>query len=81
MEYNKINPKAFSNTAAITGVMGEAIPGTFDRSVGTIGMDPYTKQQQALLTNDQAIKQANQVVPPPMSVETPIVPDYDLNNY
>ena len=44
MQPNNINPKAFSNSEAITGVMGQQIPGTFDRQLNAppVNIDPTT---------------------------------------
>jgi hypothetical protein len=36
MAQNQINPKAFSNTAAIEGMYGNANPNTFTRTLGPL---------------------------------------------
>lgn len=53
MQSTDINPKAFSNMGAIQGMFGDAIPGTYGRSIG---------------------------VNPPVGVQTPITPTYDLSS-
>lgn len=76
MDYNAINPKAFSNTDTLKSVMGETIPDTFNRSVGInpqANIDP--------LTGIPIINQATQPVQPPVGVQMPATPIYDLNNY
>jgi hypothetical protein len=60
-----INPKAFSNQGAIQGVNGQAIQGTFNRSVGS----PLGQVADISLPQ-----------PPPEGIETPISPTYDLSN-
>ena len=35
MQSTDINPQAFSNQSAIQGMFGNAVPGTYGRSVGT----------------------------------------------
>ena len=71
MEYNKISPKAFSNAGTIGKMMGQSIPNSpFMQMV-----DPLTG-----LTIDPTMSQdPNAPVPPPMGVQVPTTPTYDIN--
>ena len=73
MEYNKISPKAFSNSGTIEKMMGKAVPNSpFMQMV-----DPLTG-----LTIDPTMSQdPNAPLPPPAGVQTPTTPIYDINNY
>jgi hypothetical protein len=73
MEYNKISPKAFSNSGTIEKMMGKAVPNSpFMQMV-----DPLTG-----LTIDPTMSQdPNAPLPPPSGVQTPTTPIYDINNY
>ena len=72
MEYNKISPKAFSNSGTIEKMMGKAVPNSpFMQMVDPLtglAMDPTMNQDP------------NAPLAPPMGVQTPIAPIYDLNN-
>jgi hypothetical protein len=72
MEYNKISPKAFSDSGTIEKMMGKAMPNSpFMQMVDPLtglAMDPTMNQDP------------NAPVAPPMGVQTPITPMYDLNN-
>lgn len=87
-----INPKAFSNQNNISGVYGQNNPGTFTRTVGPLtqmvdpslamGIDPTNPGAPNAIQNDMAATgfSQNQPQQPPIGVETPIAPIYDLNN-
>ena len=79
MEYNKINPKAFSNPGAIEQMMGKAVPNSpFMQMV-----DPLTGNQidPTLNTNPNAPAPINtgMPIPPPVGVQVPTTPIYDIN--
>lgn len=78
MEYNKINPKAFSHSGTIKNMMGNSVPGTFNRSVSPLKqvVDPLTGESIDP-TMDQS---ANMPIVPPTGVRTDITPDYEINN-
>jgi hypothetical protein len=65
-----INPKGFTNTNNIQGMFGTQVPNTFTRNVSNL-YDPTN----TLATNTEASP-----ILPPVGVETPIVPPYDINN-
>lgn len=72
MEYNKISPKAFSNSGTIEKMMGKAVPNSpFMQMV-----DPLTGNQ----IDPTMSQDPNAPVQPPMGVQTPTTPIYDLNN-
>ena len=83
-----INPKAFSNPGTIANMYGNAMPGTFNRSMGNPPLmqttDPMTGQVIDP-TMDQSTAGFNPVIqgdtaaPPPAGVELPIAPIYDIN--
>ena len=80
MEYNKISPKAFSNSGTIEKMMGKAIPNSpfmqmIDPLTG-VAIDPTMSQDP----NAPAPINTGTPLPPPLGVQTPIVPTYDLNN-
>lgn len=79
-QQTQISPKAFSNYGTIQGMYGQAMPGTFNRSVGSPfmqTMDSMNNQPTDLNTNQNfSLPQ-----PPPTGVETPVTPVYDINNY
>ena len=64
-----INPKGFTNTDNIQGMFGAQVPNTFTRNVNG-ATDPNTLAMVDPLANP---------MPPPVGVETPIVPPYDIN--
>jgi hypothetical protein len=66
-----INPKGFTNTNNIQGVFGTQVPNTFTRDVN--GMNDAM--------NPMANELTSQPIPPPAGVETPITPNYNINNY
>ncbi len=65
-----INPKGFTNMNNIQGMYGTQVPNTFTRNVN----NPYNT------TNTLATNPGVSPIPPPIDVETPIVPPYDINN-
>ena len=65
-----INPKGFTNMDNIQGIFGTQVPNTFTRNVNNL-YDP---------TNTLATNPGVSTTPPPIDVETPVVPPYDLNN-
>lgn len=73
-----ISPKAFSNQGTIANMYGQAVQGTFNRSLGSPLMqtvDPLTGQ-----TIDPTMDQsADMPLPPPVGVQVPITPTYDIN--
>lgn len=82
-----ISPKAFSNQGTIQNMYGQAMQGTFNRSVGSpfaqmadplTGqyIDPTMDQSPDDPGPDPSLPQQ-----PPVGVETPIAPVYDINNY
>jgi len=76
MNYNKINPKAFSNPNTLQNINGRQIPGTFGMMVnpdlGMGAVNPYM---------DTTVGQPNMVPQvPPAGVQTSITPDYEINN-
>jgi len=80
MEYNKISPKAFSSAGTIEKMMGKAVPNSpfmqmIDPLTG-IALDPTMSQ------DPNAPAPINTGVPlaPPLGVQTPITPNYNLNN-
>jgi hypothetical protein len=82
-----INPKAFSNQGTIANMYGQAMPGTFNRSVSPLAqaIDPLTNQvidptmDQGVDNMDPTI-QGGGPIPPPTGVQTPIAPIYDALN-
>jgi hypothetical protein len=72
-----INPKGFTNTNNIQGMYGESVPNTFTRNVAqsTDGVrkiaSPDLGMQNQLVSDPTA---------PPMGVQTPVAPIYDINN-
>lgn len=86
MQPTPISPTAFSNPDAISGVFGQANEGTFTRTVGDTPLmqmaDPgYMPMDDASMAGaDMALDEYGQAQMPPMEVETPITPTYDLNN-
>ena len=85
MQPTAISPTAFTNQGAITGLFGAENPGTFTRTVGETPLtqmaDPgYMPMEDPSMTGaDVALDEYGQPVPPPMGVQTPITPNYDLN--
>jgi hypothetical protein len=81
-----INPKAMSGQSTIANMYGQAMPGTFNRSMGPLAQmtDPLTGQVIDP-TMDQStagmnpVIQGDTAVPPPAGVEVPITPIYDIN--
>lgn len=81
-----ISPKAFSNQGTIANLYGQAMPGTFNRSVSPLAqaIDPLTNQvidptmDQGVDNMDPTI-QGGGPIPPPAGVQTPIAPIYDIN--
>lgn len=81
-----INPKAMGNQSTIANLYGQAMPGTFNRSMGPLAQmtDPLTGQVIDP-TMDQStagmnpVIQGDTAVPPPAGVEVPIAPIYDIN--
>jgi len=83
-----INPKALGNQNTIANLYGTAMPGTFNRSMGTAPLmqmtDPLTGQVLDP-TMDQStagmnpVIQGDTAVAPPAGVEVPITPIYDIN--
>ena len=72
MEYNKINPKAFSASGTIEKMMGKAVPNSpFMQMV-----DPLT----GIAIDPTMSQDPNAPIPPPMGVQTPTTPTYDINN-
>jgi len=82
-----ISPKAFSNQGTIQNMYGQAMQGTFNRSVGSpfaqmadplTGqyIDPTMDQSPDDPGPDPSLPQQ-----PPVDVATPIAPVYDINNY
>jgi hypothetical protein len=86
MQPTPISPTAFSNQDAIGGMFGAANEGTFTRTVGDTPLmqmaDPgYMPMEDPSMTGaDVALDQYGQAQMPPMEVQTPITPTYDLNN-
>jgi len=79
MEYNKISPKAFSNSGTIEKMMGKAVPNSpFMQMV-----DPLTGNQidPTMNTNPNAPAPVNtgMPIPPPLGVQVPTTPIYDIN--
>jgi len=65
-----INPKGFTNTNNIQGMFGAQVPNTFTRDVSAMsGVMPTMQPNYSSVP-----------IPPPVEVETPIVPPYDINN-
>jgi hypothetical protein len=60
-----INPKGFTNMDNIQGVFGTQVPNTFTRDVN----------------NPTNMVSLDSPITPPIGVETPITPNYDINNY
>jgi hypothetical protein len=89
-----INPQGFTNQENINGVFGQANPGTFTRNVQgpltqmidpslTMDIDPPTPGLPAAVQNDMAatgFPEYSTSQQPPLGVQTPIAPIYDLNN-
>lgn len=87
-----INPKAFSNANAITNIYGQNNPGTFTRTVGQspftqVDIDPLTGQPINPLASQSPtqplipdVGSAMSPTPPPVGVQQPISPFYDLSN-
>ena len=65
-----INPKGFTNTNNIQGMFGAQVPNTFTRDVNPM----------AGATTPMTPDYSSVPIPPPVEVETPIVPPYDINN-
>lgn len=65
-----INPKGFTNMNNIQGMYGAQVPNTFTRDVN----NPYDP------TNALATNPGVSPIPPPVGVETPITPNYNINN-
>lgn len=68
MDYNQISPNALSNQNTINSVFGQQMPGTFNRNVAgnTLQVPLPVDPLSAPLA-------------PPMGVQQPITPIYDLN--
>jgi hypothetical protein len=89
-----INPQGFTNQENINGVFGQANPGTFTRNVQgplmqtmdpslAMQVDPTNPGMPAAIQNDMAAAGGvDYSIPqqPPLGVQTPIAPIYDLNN-
>jgi hypothetical protein len=89
-----INPKGFTNQANIAGVYGQAVPGTFNRTFNSplaqtmdpslaMQVDPTSPGMPVAIQNDMAstgFPDYSQPQQPPLGVQTPISPTYDLNN-
>jgi hypothetical protein len=76
-----INPQGFTNQQNISGMFGQAVDNTFTRNVGAeqsqIPTDPLT----GLKIDPTMSQDPNAPLPPPMGVQTPTTPIYDINNY
>ena len=82
-----ISPKAFSNQGTIQSMYGQAMQGTFNRSFGS----PFAQMADPLTgqyidpTMDQSpvnpVQDTSLPQQPPVGVETPVAPVYDINNY
>lgn len=78
MQPTAISPTAFTNQNAITGMFGAENPGTFTR---TVGDTPLAQMDDtSMMGADMPLDEYGQAQMPPMEVETPITPTYDLNN-
>jgi hypothetical protein len=74
-----ISPQAMSNQGTIKNMFGQAMPGTFNRTLdlaqSQVPTDPLTGQ-----VPDPTLDQStNYPVPPPMGVQSSITPPYGLN--
>jgi len=65
-----INPKGFTNTDIIQGMFGTQVPNTFTRDV-----NPMAGATTPAMTPYPSVP-----TPPPVGVETPITPNYNINN-
>lgn len=77
MEYNNISQKAFTNTDNIKGMMGEIVPNTFNRKVGSSPL----RQEMDPIMDPMIDPMMDAPLTPPNRIKTPITPPYDLNNY
>lgn len=86
-----INPKAMSNQGTISGMFGQEMPGTFNRSVGNAPLMQMTSQgyvppmdptNPSMEPDINALVTGNtgQPLMPPSGVQQPITPFYDLSN-
>ena len=75
-----INPQGFTNQNNITGMFGSAVPGTFNRNVAPELPAPPTDPLTGQVLNPLADTNPNGPVAPPVGVQTPITPIYDINN-
>lgn len=79
MEYNKISPKAFSNAGTIGKMMGKSIPNSPFMQM----IDPLTGNQiDPTMNQDPNAPVANNPgtpIPPPLGVQVPTTPVYDIN--
>lgn len=78
-----INPQGFTNQNNISAMFGTAVPGTFNRDLTPgvpqnlqIPSDPLTGQPIDPLVGVTP----NGPVTPPLGVQTPTTPIYDINN-
>jgi hypothetical protein len=76
MQPNKINRNIFSNPEAVEGVMGQAVPGTFNRQVGN-NNNPMSYPQDVNINNQATYRPAP--VPAPVDPMDPMS-DYNLTN-
>jgi len=86
-----ISPKAMSNQGAISGMFGQEMPGTFNRSVGNAPLMQMTSQgyvppmdptNPSMGPDINALVTGNtgQPLMPPSGVQQPITPFYDISN-
>lgn len=79
MEYNKISPKAFTNSGTIERMMGKAVPNSpFMQMVDPLtglALDPTMSQDP----NAPAPINTGTPMPPPVGVQTPTTPIYGIN--
>lgn len=95
LQPNQISPKAFTNQNNIQGVFGQANQGTFTRTIGSSPLaqmtsqgyippiDPTNPTEQndvnAIMASGDALSNYGQAQMPPVGVQQPITPTYDLN--
>jgi hypothetical protein len=72
-----INPRGFTNTNNIQGVYGDSVPNTFTRSVGQADNGAYARPMVDAGMQNQMVSDP---LVPPVGVQTPTVPIYDINN-
>ena len=84
LQPNGISPTAFSNQDTINAVFGQSNPNTFTRS---IGQAPISQMPAQDIDAGMPMQDTNEnfggmggAQLPPIEVQTPITPTYDLNN-